>query len=291
MLSGMSEGLHARTGTTIQSYKEIVTRTTPRQGGLSRAFSLAPRRVERVDFVVAGVQKAGTTALHYFLAKHPHIALPRDQALHFFDQEKNFQGEPDYNRLHNNFDPGWRWRIAGEVTADYVYYTPALLRMARYNRAMKLIISLRNPTDRAFSHWNMRRAKGREPLDFVDAIKHDQEQISAGGLRGNAHIERGFYTPQLERVFELFPRDQVLVLKYEDFRRDHARTLDQVFDFLGIDRLPNLKNAEQNAGPYQRKMTAGERAEVSAIFSEDISRLEELLGWDCSNWRDRTVAL
>ena len=54
------------------------------------------RRIDHVDFVVAGVQKAGTTALHYFIAKHPHIALPRDQALHFFDKEENFRGEPDY---------------------------------------------------------------------------------------------------------------------------------------------------------------------------------------------------
>ena len=286
----MAEGLHPRNDTDSASDKETAARRTPSKGSASRGFSLTPRRIERVDFIVAGVQKAGTTALHYFLAKHPHIALPRDQALHFFDQEKNFQGEPNYETLHNNFDAGWRWRIAGEVTADYVYYTPALSRIARYNPAMKLIISLRNPTDRAFSHWNMRRAKGREPLDFLDAIKLDRAQITAGELRGNAHVERGFYSPQLERVFELFPRDQVLMIKYEDFRKDYSRTLDEVFDFLGVERLPNLKNAEQNAGPYQRKMTAEERAEVSAIFSEDISRLEELLGWDCSDWRAKPAS-
>src|SRR5712671_6408398 len=105
MLSGMAEGLHARIGIDIQSYKETSATTAPANAGGLRGFSLTPRRVERVDFIVAGVQKAGTTALHYFLAKHPHIALPRDQALHFFDQEKNFQGKPDYDRLHNNFDP------------------------------------------------------------------------------------------------------------------------------------------------------------------------------------------
>src|SRR3954462_4060443 len=139
------------------------------------------RTVDRVDFVVAGVQKAGTTALHYFLSKHPEIALPRDQALHFFDQEKNFDGEPDYEVLHGNFDPGYRWRIAGEVTADYVYYTPALERISRYNPQMKIIISLRDPVARAFSHWNMRRtkAKRRETLDFLDAIRKDQEMRSS----------------------------------------------------------------------------------------------------------------
>lgn len=281
----MAEGFQADAVADAQSYKEAVARASLGKGSVSRGFTLAPRRIKQVDFIVAGVQKAGTTALHYFLAKHPHIALPRDQALHFFDQEKNFQGEPDYDTLHNNFDPGWRWRIAGEVTADYVYYTPALSRIARYNPAMKLIISLRNPTDRAFSHWNMRRAKGREPLDFLDAIRCDHAQIPLGGLRGNAHIERGFYIPQMERVFELFPRDQVLPIKYEEFRRNYSQTIDAVFDFLGLERLSNLKNAEQNTGPYQRKMTGEERAEVSGFFSEDILRLEKLLGWDCSDWR------
>src|SRR5436853_6149268 len=107
--------------------------------------SLWRRKIDRVDFVVAGVQKAGTTALHYFIAKHPHIALPRDQALHFFDKEENFRGEPDYNILLGNFDPARRWQIAGEVTSDYAYWKPAMERIARYNPRMKIIISLRNP--------------------------------------------------------------------------------------------------------------------------------------------------
>jgi hypothetical protein len=87
---------------------------------LSRFFQR--RKVDHVDFVVGGVQKAGTTALHDFLAQHPHVALLRDQALHFFDKPEHFAGEPDYRILHNNFAPGWRWQVAGEVTADYLYY-------------------------------------------------------------------------------------------------------------------------------------------------------------------------
>ena len=259
------------------------SRQSARLGG--GRFSLLPRRVDRVDFVVAGVQKAGTTALHYFLSRHPHVALPRDQALHFFDQGQNFEDGPNYDALHGNFDPGWRWRTAGEVTADYVYYTPALPRIAEYNPAMKIVISLRNPADRAFSHWNMRRAKGREALDFLAAIERDVKEIPLGKLRGNAHVERGFYTLQMKRVFDLFPRKQVHVIKYEDFRRDFARTVTGMFDFLGLEQLPALKNQETNAGPYQRKMTREERHEVASLFEEDISELEELIGWNCSDWR------
>lgn len=280
----MANGIASRAAEGIRSDKQTKRRSRTPGGSLSSNLLLTRRKVERLDFIVAGVQKAGTTALHYFLAKHPHIALPRDQALHFFDKEEHFRGAPDYRILHRNFDGGWRWRTAGEVTADYVYYTPALERIARYNPDMKLLISLRNPTDRAFSHWNMRRAKGREPLEFLDAIKRDQEQIGSG-LRGNAHLERGFYATQLERVFDLFPREQVLLIKYEDFRRDYARTINNVFAFLGVRRLTNIKNKEQNAGPYQRKITAEEREYVSALFDEETERLEKMLGWDCSDWR------
>lgn len=247
--------------------------------------SLRRRSVRRVDFVVAGVQKAGTTALHYFLTKHPHIALPRDQALHFFDNEAHFGGEPDYDILHGNFDPGWRWKTAGEVTADYVYYPQALERIARYNPQMKMVISLRNPTDRAFSHWNMRRAKGRETLGFLEAIKRDEQLRSRPGPRGNAHIDRGLYSGQIEHVFRLFPRQQVLLIKYETFRADHAGIVDQMFDFIGVRRLPALKNVERNPGPYDRSMTVEEREYVSAFFADDITKLEQLLGWDCSDWR------
>ncbi len=243
------------------------------------------RKIRNLSFVVAGVQKAGTTALHYFLSKHPHIALPRDQALHFFDNEEHFAGTPDYEILHDNFDSHWRWKIAGEVTADYVYYPRAIERIADYNRDMRLIISLRSPAERAFSHWNMRRAKGREPLDFLDAIKRDQEMRTSPGPRGNAHIDRGLYSAQLERVFSIFPRDHVLLIKYESFRADHSKTLDSVFDFLGVRRLRGLRNTEQNAGPYSRRMTPEERAYLSPIFADDIAKVETLLGWDCSDWR------
>src|SRR6476646_5780497 len=87
-----------------------------------RAGFLSRRKVDQVDFVVAGVQKAGTTAIHDFLAQHPQIALLRDQADHFFDKEEHFRDEPNYQIMYANFKPGRHWQTAGEVTADYLYY-------------------------------------------------------------------------------------------------------------------------------------------------------------------------
>jgi len=243
------------------------------------------RKVSCVDFVVAGVQKAGTTAIHDFLAQHPHVTLLRDQALHFFDKEEHFRGDPDYRTLHANFAPGWRWRVAGEVTADYLYYPRALERIANYNGKMKVIISLRNPTERAFSQWNMRHEKGQEPLEFLDALKRDQEIGTWKGPRGNAYLARSLYSRQIEKVFDLFPREQVFLLKYEDFRADPYPLLDRIFDFLGVIKKPRLKNKQRNVGSYSRKLTAEERGYASTIFAEDITKVEKLLSWDCSDWR------
>lgn len=248
---------------------------------------LQRRKVDRVDFIVGGVQKAGTTALHDFLAQHPHVALLRDQALHFFDKEEHFQSPADYRILHGNFKPGLRWRIAGEVTADYLYYPQALERIADYNREMKLIVSLRNPTERAFSQWNMRRDKGQEQLEFLDALKRDEEIGIWKRPRGNGYFARSLYAPQLEKIFNLFARDQVLVLKYEELRRDPSVMLDRLFDFLGLRRLQRFKNKKRNVGSYSRKLTVEEREYAAAIFEADIKKTEQLLGWDCRDWRLR----
>ena len=250
--------------------------------------------VTRVDFIVGGVQKAGTTAFHDFLAQHPHVALLRDQALHFFDREENFAtrrtgpSAPDYDILHGNFDPPRNWKIAGEVTADYLYYPRALQRIAAYNPAMKLIVSLRNPIDRAFSQWNMRRAKGREALPFVDAIKCDAEMGIQRAPRGNAYIARSLYSAQLERMFGLFPRENVLVLKYEDLRSRPERIVRQLFDFLGLEHR-KVKNKRRNVGIYSRRLSAEEREFVSGFFEDDIPKVEALLGWDCSDWRSNVA--
>jgi hypothetical protein len=131
----------------------------------------------------------------------------------------------------------------------------------------------------------MRRAKSQEPLEFLDALKRDQELGVWKGPRGNAYLARSFYAPQLEQVFKLFPRDQVSILKYEDFRADPFPVLDRIFDFLGVRRISRLKNKERNVGSYSRKITPSEREFAAAIFDEDITKVEALLGWNCSDWR------
>src|ERR1700758_2597105 len=186
-------------------------------------FGFRRRKVERLDFIVPGAQKSGTTALHYFLRKHPQIALPDRQELHFFDDEEIFSRQPvDYELLHRHFRKRpvrllpVRRGLAGEVTPSYLYWKPAMERIWKYNPQIKLIILLRNPAERAFAHWNMQRFKGREPLDFLDALKAEKErteEVAPLQCRRYSYVDRGFYAEQLERAFKFFPREQLKIIK------------------------------------------------------------------------------
>lgn len=245
-------------------------------------------KVERLDFIVAGAQKCGTTALHYQLEKHPQIALPDKEELHFFDDEERCGNGLDYGDLHDSFRPRPRAVVAGESTPAYLYWQPAMERIWNYNKEIKLVVLLRNPIDRAFSHWNMQRERGYDALDFLDAIRaEEQRQKEAAPLQSRrfSYVGRGLYGEQLQRVFAYFARDQVKVVRSEDLRSDFSGTMNAIFNFIGAESLRTIGNKERNPIRYERKITDHERRHVFELFAEDIARLEELLGWDCSSWK------
>ena len=243
----------------------------------------------KLDFIIAGAQKCGTTALHAFLQKHPQITLGDQQEMHFFDTDENFAREPvDYELLHQHF-PHWsRFKVAGECTPHYIYYKPAMERIRNYNPNIKLIILLRNPIERAFAHWNMQRFKKREPLDFLDAVKQEHRRVAETSplqTRRFSYVDRGFYSRQLERVWRFFPREQVRIIKSEEFRVRPRETLRSVFAFLGVKPLRIMRNKDRNVVPYEREMRPEEREYLRSTFANEIATLERMLGWDCADWR------
>ncbi|MGI9115806.1 MAG: sulfotransferase family protein [Chthoniobacterales bacterium] len=252
-------------------------------------FGLGRRPVERLDFIVAGAQKSGTTALNYYLKRDPRIALPVRKELHFFDNDAFFTGSTvvSYYRLHEMFPLAPAGSIAGENTPNYLYSPPALPRIRDYNPAIKLIILLRNPIDRAFSQWNMQRVRGIEPLDFLDAISAEPNrltQLDPEQRRKFAYVDRGRYGVQLSRALHLFPPRQLLILKYEEFRAHQPEVVEKVFRFLGLSPVA-FRHIEAHDIAYKRRIRAGERVAVHELLRDDIARLEQLLNWDCSNWR------
>jgi hypothetical protein len=245
---------------------------------------------ERVDFVVAGAQRAGTTSLDLYLREHPGVAMPwTRKELHFFDGERHFRDEPvDYHAYHSNFTARKPGQLRGEATPSYMYWKPAPARMARYNPALKIIVVLRNPITRAHSHWNKEWRRGRETLPYIEALRAEPERARAAlplQIRREAYVDRGFYSQQLRHLWQHFPADQTLVLQSVALQADPAATLGRIARFLGLGPFPPLAPRMANKRQYEHPMQPDEWAYLAGIYADEIRELEQLLGWDCSPWR------
>lgn len=247
-----------------------------------------PAVLDRVSFVVAGAQKSGTWALDTYLREHPELCLPRRKELHFFDTDRHFAAEPvDYAPYHAKFAPRPPQRLLGEVTPAYMYWPGAVERLARYNPAMRIIIVLRNPVTRAFSHWNMARQKRREPLPFLEALRAESERLQSlppEQARRLTYVERGFYAQQLQRLWREFPIPQTLVFKSEELLERPTEVLRRIAVFLDIPPFPDLAAKTVHAGEYDTEMSDEEKRYLIGVFEAEIRQLERLLGWDCSAW-------
>lgn len=242
----------------------------------------------KVDFLIAGTQKGGTSALDHYLRDHPEICMAHQKELHFFDNELLFAGgTPDYLAYQAFFSPKTSHRLLGEATPIYMYWHDAPRRIWHYNPDMKLIIILRNPIDRAFSHWNMMRDKEKEPLPFWEAIRTESERCRLAlphQHRMFSYIDRGFYAEQLRRIWAYFQKSQTLILRNEDLRASPKETLDTVCRFLEVDSLNRVPQTLVHARPYTTVMSGKEWEYLRYVFEYDIRALERMLDWDCSEW-------
>jgi hypothetical protein len=200
------------------------------------------------DFLIAGVPKAGTTALHAALVGHPELFLPSVKEPKFFlsDGPPPTVGGPgdvqtyqehvwrrsDYEAL---FDPAPVGALRGEATPFYLYDHDAHERIAKLVPDVKLIFLLRDPVDRAHSNWTHLWVAGlEEKADFLDACHAEPARKDAQWADFWHYISLGKYGEQLQNLYRHFSRDQVLLLRYRELKDDPARTLDKVCAFLGV---------------------------------------------------------
>jgi hypothetical protein len=291
------------------------------------ATTIAPNRFRnpggttkniRVDFLIAGAQKSGTSALDAYLRLQPEICMAGRKEVHFFDNERIFNVEtgdfssperffpwfglagchltdPDnfsgdrYDLYHAFFSPRPPQRLCGEASPEYMYWYDAPRRIWEYNPTMKFIIILRNPIDRAYSHWNMRRKRPpdkRERRPFRDAVEREVCNIphTLPLQFKERYIDRGFYTEQIRRIWHYFPKAQTLFLKTEELRNEPQATVDKVCDYLGVAGIDGLPAKEVFSTPYASPMPREDRDFLKNIYRFEIRKLERLLGWDCSEW-------
>ena len=240
----------------------------------------------RVDFVIGGAQKGGTSALDSFLRQHPEICMPTTRKeLHFFDREEENR---DYKKYHRNFKPKKnQHRVIGEASPIYMYWETAPYRIWKYNPQMKWILALRNPVERAFSAWNMESKRDHEKLPFAEAIEKEAERCRMAlpvQHRVYSYIDRGFYAHQVRRLFNIFGKESCLVLLSEELRNEHQKTLRRVFEFIGVDSSFVPPEASVFEQEYSSKIDNQLRERLTDTFQFDIKELEKLLGRDLSAW-------
>lgn len=200
------------------------------------------------NLFIIGVQKSGTTALHHLLNQHPDVFFPRaPQELHFFDVEENLcKGLAWYEK---HFIDWKGQRIIGQTSPLYFFEPAVPARIHAVIPKARFIVILRNPIDRAYSHYWHEVKHGAETLPFEEALNRESERIQVGfeGRRHFSYVSRGEYSTQIARYLALFPREQLLALRFEDLVHNVAEIFRRCANFLEIP-LEGFAQARQRHG-------------------------------------------
>ena len=244
----------------------------------------------RVQFFIVGVQKGGTTALDSILRDHPSVQMARVKEVHHFDDDTIDWSAPDHSRLHAAYNWNITGVVRGEATPITLYWPRALERLYHYSFQAKLLVGLRHPAFRAFSHWRMEMKRGWDTLPFALAVGFAGRQRvrnAPGGVhRVFSYVERGLYAPQVERLLALFPRNQVLFFRTDRLWLEPGQLLNEVQDLIGVERRLIARSRylvpinTSDLGPIPDE----QRKVLVEMFADDILRTSALSGLDLSDW-------
>lgn len=243
---------------------------------------------KKPSFLIVGAARCGTTSLYDLLTSHPACEAASTKEVHYFDL---------------NYERGWQWYLqqfpSGVVTGEaspYYLYDPRCAKRIAENLPEALIVALlRNPADRAYSHYALQRSLGYESRTFEQAVEEEEKWI-AGEIarhgeafyemteaRIRSYLTRGFYADQIARYLEYFSRDKVMIFGSELYYKQPLAVASEILAKLGIG------SASLNPVPFVRSQYAGDmsiatRSRLEAIFKPHNSRLASLLshdfGWD-----------
>jgi len=270
--------------------------TSPRGIGreLTRRARMARGLAQRPlpDFLVIGAQKAGTTSLFSYLIQHPRIEPPLKKQVHFFDWHYH-RGVAWYRANFPAVGPGPPAEngrpLTFEATPYYLFHPRAVPRIAETLDDVPLVVLLRHPLDRAYSHYRHNVRRRREPLGFVEALAAEQQRLAGdsgtGGTDGFRHQSfsyagRSRYGEQLERLYSWIAPERVLIVTSEDLFADPVSVMGRLFGALGLDRPADVDYSPRNVGrELDSVLSAEQRRQLFAeYFADDVRCLEALTG-------------
>ncbi|WP_420576954.1 sulfotransferase family protein [Ekhidna sp.] len=240
----------------------------------------------KIDFIIAGAQKSGTTALHKFLGNHESIFIPDKKELHYFDDSLKYLLDINYKSYHKNFENASLQDVKGEITPSYMTDRRYAKRIFKYNPNIKLIFVLRNPMYRAYSHYQMMVSRGIESWDFKRAITVVRKfPFKKTRYKNKFHyLQRGFYGQMIEEYLNFFPRNSILVLNHDEMERDLLSFLNKILSFLGVSEYKKIENEVVFSNRYE-SMPNDLKDFAYQFYKDDIKKLEHLTNISCENWK------
>jgi len=228
------------------------------------------------NFLVIGAAKAGTTSLYHYLNQHPQIYMsPRKETYFFMSSNNEIE---NYKALFKEANG----EIAiGEATPFYLYNKKSPELIKNCLPQVKLIIVLRNPVDRAYSHFLYWRSQGQEPIvDFAKAIREEPIRIRDGYGINYHYINQGFYAPQLQRYLNLFDSSNIKINLYSDLVKNPSHFVKEIYNFLDVDdsfAAPTNQAFKKTAVPRNKVIdkilkTSNPVKEISKTLLSDKSR-------------------
>lgn len=239
---------------------------------------------ERIDFIGLGVQKSATSWMFQCLMEHPEIRVGEHKEAHFF----NFRFQNGYAWYHDQFEFG-AWKT-GEFSTLYFCDANVPRRIHDYNPDVKLLVSLRNPVDRAYSQHIHNIREGRVPpalLEFGAALPHNP-----------LYLEQGLYATHLKRFLEYFPLESVHIVFFDDVKTEPDRLMAEMYAFLDIDtafRPASIGERINVARTYRSRLahrifTSAESTAKRLLPSPAIEQVKKLgLQNLYTRWNEATV--
>jgi hypothetical protein len=263
----------------------VIRHTVWRFGAATSSFRRLP------DFLILGAQKAGTTALYAYLRWHPQVSGPTWKEVSFFD--RHWARGADWYRGQFPLRRRSGLVAVGEASPSYLFHPLAPERVAAVVPDARLIVLLREPGERAYSHYQHEVALGRESLSFEEALAAEKERTSGEVERmlvnpryfsnawwDHTYTARGLYAEQLERWFAVFPRDQLLVLTTDELADQTGATVERVVEFIGVPAGTDTATFPRVFERSYAPMSPNARATLQETFAVPNERLRALLSRD-----------
>lgn len=234
----------------------------------------------RVDFFCIGAHKAGTTSLHDTLKQHPEIFLPKNKECHFFDVEERYSQGLDF---FATFFEGWdKFKFIGNINPNLDLNLKSLERVKIHFPNSKIIYVLRNPIERAYSHFLMSKFRGYEKLKFEDALKDESNRLSNPKKHSSYytsepnHFEknhfgyryRSIYSRNIRFLLQNFNSESLMFIDYDVYKSNPHKIISEILNFIGASEIKlELKRSNTGKVPKSKLLSNILNNNDRAVFS------------------------